>query len=169
MPDQGGPLPEDCAPWPSWRDDDPLTGSEGRPYVLAVLRMSVAGGRFWQCRRLIENDRLRTRVGPLLRTLPLSHSYLQEPHGGRPCRFSEAGVTMWKDTDPDHWPNTLYRRFAEEDGPRQGLGEVTVALRLETRTGLVHQVERIVSECNVRADGGLLIAQLAHDELPATP
>lgn len=167
-PDHGGPLPVPVSPWPKWRGDEPVTAPDGHPYLLATLRMSVTSGRTWQRHRLIENDQLRTRLTPLLGTLPLSHSYLQEPHGGHTCRFSEPSLTMWQDTDPDHWPNTLYRQLTAEDGPRQGLGEVTVTLRLEPRGGEACQVERVISECNVRADGRLLVAQLGHDRLPFT-
>lgn len=164
-PDDTGSLPNSAPPWPVWRGDEPLAGSGGVPYLSATLRMRVASGRSWQCRRLIENAELRTRLRPLLRTLPVSHSCLQEPHGGLPCRFSDKDIEVWQDTNPDRWPNSLYRRFAEEDGPRPGWGDVAITLRLETRAGLVHQLTRTIGECNVRADGALLIAQLSHDEL----
>lgn len=168
-PDPARRLPADGASWPRWRGDEPLIAPNGQSYLLAALRMTVASGRYWQRHRLVENERLHIRLAPLLGTLPLSHSFLQEPHGGRPCRFHDPSLSVWQDTDPEHWPNTLYRRLAAEDGPRPGLGEVTVALRLETRSGYTHEEQRIVSECNLRADGRLLMAQLPHQRLPDSP
>lgn len=166
---QKGPLPEPSPPvssWPVWRADFPVTAPDGHPYLLATVRMTVPSGRHWQRHRLVENHDLHTRLVPLLGVLPLSHSFLQEPHGGQKCRFHDPAVKVWQDSDPDRWPHTLYRRFAAEDGHRQGLGEVTVTLRLETQDGHVQQAARTVSECNVRADGRLILAQLPHDALP---
>ncbi|MEU1278008.1 hypothetical protein [Streptomyces sp. NPDC005805] len=151
---QAGPV------WPQWREDHPAVSGEGLPYVLAALRMTVPAGRSWQQRRLVENDRLRTRLVPLFGALPMSHSLLQEPHGGQHCRYSDRALRLWQDADPDRWPNTLYRDFAEADGPRTGLGELTVTLRLETRDGQVSLTERTIAECNVRADGRLLLTQV---------
>ncbi|AWI32481.1 hypothetical protein E3E14_22075 [Streptomyces sp. ICN441] len=139
--------------------------SEGHSFLLVTLRMTVPSGRKWQQYRFIENHDLRSRLVPLLGTLPLSHSLLQEPHGGQPCRFSDPAVRLWQDDDSDRWPNTLYRSFAEADGPRRGLGEVTVTLRLHSRGGSVREVSRTVNECNVRADGQLLRTQVP-DVLP---
>lgn len=146
--------------WPQWRDDHPVTAPGGRPYLLAALRMTVPAGRHRQQYRLVENVDLPARLGPLFSTVPVSHSLLQEPHGGRRCRFSTTGPRLWQDSDPGRWPNTLYRQFEEQDGPRQGLGEVTMTLRLRSRDGVTVQVERTMSECNVRADARLLLAQL---------
>ncbi|MEV0961713.1 hypothetical protein AB0J25_03690 [Streptomyces sp. NPDC049910] len=146
--------------WPQWRQDSPELSSGGHPFLLVTLRMTVPSGRTWQQYRFIENHDLRSRLVPLLGTLPLSHSLLQEPHGGQPCRFSDPAVRLWQDDDSDRWPNTLYRSFAEADGARRGLGEVTVTLRLHSRNGFVREVSRTVSECNVRADGQLLRTQV---------
>ncbi|MFJ6947975.1 hypothetical protein ACISU4_25565 [Streptomyces wuyuanensis] len=151
--------------WPQWRQDSPVSSSGGHPFLLVTLRMTVPGGRKWQQYRFIENHDLRTRLVPLLGTLPLSHSLLQEPHGGQPCRFSDPAVRIWQDDDSDRWPNTLYRSFTEADGPRRGLGEVTVTLRLHGRSGFVREVSRTINECNVRADGQLLRTQVP-DVLP---
>ncbi len=146
--------------WPRWREDHPETSFDGLPFVLATVRMTVPAGRRWQQHRLVENDRLRTRLIPLLGALPMSHSLLQEPHGGQHCRYGAGGPMLWQDTDPGRWPNTLYRQFQETDGPRSGLGELRVTLRLETRDGLVSTAERTIAECNVRADGRLLLVQV---------
>ncbi|GGT56659.1 hypothetical protein GCM10010271_70540 [Streptomyces kurssanovii] len=148
------------ASWPQWQDEYPVMAPGGHPYVLAALRMEVAGNRHRQQLRLVENDDLRARLVPLFSTVPVSHSLLQEPHGGQHCRFSTDGPRLWQDTDPDRWPNTLYRQLEQQDGPRRGLGEVTVALRLLTRSGLTLEVRRTISECNVRADARLLLVQL---------
>ncbi|MGW7287164.1 hypothetical protein ACWGH4_16905 [Streptomyces sp. NPDC054847] len=156
----GLPAAHPPASWPHWQDEYPVMAPGGHPYVLAALRMAVSGNRHWQQQRLVENDDLRVRLGPLFSTVPVSHSLLQEPHGGQHCRFSTDGPRLWQDTDPDRWPNTLYRQLEQQDGPRQGLGEVTVALRLLTRSGLTVEVRRTVSECNVRADARLLLVQL---------
>ncbi|MFD9975749.1 hypothetical protein ACFWZR_15875 [Streptomyces sp. NPDC059017] len=151
--------------WPHWRPDSPESSSGGHPFLLVTLRMTVPGGRQWQQYRFVENQDLRSRLVPLLGTLPLSHSLLQEPHGGQPCRFSDPAVRLWRDDDADRWPNSLYRSFAEMDGPRRGLGEVTVTLRLHSRSGVVREVSRTINECNVRADGLLLRTQVP-DVLP---
>ncbi|MFI1470201.1 hypothetical protein [Streptomyces wuyuanensis] len=151
--------------WPQWRQDSPELSSGGHPFLLVTLRMTVPSGRKWQQYRFIENHGLRARLVPLLGTLPLSHSLLQEPHGGQPCRFSDPTVRIWQDDDSDRWPNTLYRSFTEADGPRPGLGEVTVTLRLHGRSGFVREVSRTINECNVRADGQLLRTQVP-DVLP---
>lgn len=151
--------------WPQWRPDSPESSSDGHPFLLVTLRMTVPAGRKWQQYRFIENRELRSRLVPLLGTLPLSHSLLQEPHGGQPCRFSDPAVRLWQDDDSSRWPNTLYRSFTEADGPRRGLGEVTVTLRLHSRTGFVREVSRTINECNVRADGQLLRTQVP-DVLP---
>ncbi|MFF3689562.1 hypothetical protein [Streptomyces sp. NPDC002187] len=168
--DQGptGPLPAEAggAGWPRWRGDEPVTAPDGHPYLLAAVRMTVPAGRMWQRHRLVENEQLHTRLVPLLGSLPLSHSLLQEPHGGLPCRFHDRTLALWQDPDPGHWPNTLYHLYTEQDGPRLGIGEVTVTLRLETRTGELHQHRRTVSECNVRADARLILTQLPHHHLP---
>jgi hypothetical protein len=148
------------ASWPQWQDEYPVMAPGGHPYVLAALRMTVSGNRHRQQQRLVENDDLRARLGPLFSTVPVSHSLLQEPHGGQHCRFSTDGPRLWQDTDPDRWPNTLYRQLEQQDGPRRGLGEVTVTLRLLTRNGLTLEVCRTISECNVRADARLLLVQL---------
>lgn len=148
------------ASWPEWRDEYPVTAPGGRPYVLAALRMTVPAGRHRQQHRLVENVDLPSRLGPLFSTVPVSHSLLQEPHGGQHCRFSTTGPRLWQDSDPGRWPNTLYRQFEEQDGPRPGLGEVTMTLRLRSRDGVTVQVARTISECNVRADARLLLAQL---------
>ncbi|GGW52230.1 hypothetical protein [Streptomyces xantholiticus] len=148
-------------PWPEWRHEYPLTAPDGHPYVLAAVRMTVPANRHWQQHRLVENVDLPVRLGPLFSTVPVSHSLLQEPHGGQHCRFSTTtGLRLWQDSDPDRWPNTLYRRFEQQDGPRRGLGEVTVTLRLRSRDGVTLQVVRTISECNVRADARLVLAQL---------
>ncbi|MFE3323455.1 hypothetical protein [Streptomyces sp. NPDC059176] len=148
------------ANWPAWRDDYPTTAPGGEPYLLATLRMTVPAGRYWQQHRLVENDRLHQRLGPLLGTLPMNHSLLQEPHGGQPCRYTDRALSMRTESDPDRWPNTLFRQHALADGPRLGLGEVTLTLRLQTRAGDVHEVSRTVNECNIRADGRLLLTQI---------
>lgn len=159
-PAKGQPEPSSAVGWPQWQDDFPVTAPGGHPYVLAALRMSVLNGRHRQQHRLVENDRLPVRLAPLFSALPVSHSLLQEPHGGQHCRFSSDGPRIWRDSDPDRWPNTLYRRLAAEDGPREGIGEVTVTLHLRTRDGHSAQFSRIISECNVRSDGRLILTQL---------
>lgn len=146
--------------WPGWRDDYPTTAPGGEPYLLAALRMTVPAGRHWQQHRLVENDQLQRRLGPLLGTLPMKHSLLQEPHGGQPCRYTDRDLNMRAESDPDRWPNTLFRQHALTDGARPGLGEVTLILRLETRAGDVHEVSRTINECNIRADGRLLLTQI---------
>lgn len=151
--------------WPTWQDDFPVTAPGGHAYVLAALRMTVPAGRHSQQERLVENYRLRERLAPLFSSLPTGHSLLQEPHGGQHCRSGGDGPRLWQDTDPDRWPNTLYRRLVEEDGERQGLGEVTMTLFLRTRGGHSTEISRTIRECNIRADGRLLLTQLP-DSLP---
>jgi hypothetical protein len=162
-PTTSGRCPRRTPAWPQWQDAYPVTAPGGHPYVLAALRMTVPGGRYWQQHRLVEDDDLPSRLGPLFSTVPVSHSLLQEPHGGQHCRFSTDGPRLWQDDDPDRWPNTLYRQLAQQDGPRPGLGEVTVTMRLASRDGLTtRQVSRTISECNVREDARLLLAQVPH-------
>ncbi|MEE1752854.1 hypothetical protein [Streptomyces sp. SP18CS02] len=146
--------------WPAWLPDYPRHSPQQEPYVLAALRMSAPTGRSWQRQRLVENTDLRTRLAPLLGTLPISHSLLQEPHGGQLCRFHHPTVRIWQDPDPDRWPSTLYRQFVRTDGPRQGLGEVTLTLRLQLPEGHTAQFSRTLSECNIRADGLILLTQI---------
>jgi hypothetical protein len=162
-PTTSGQHPGRTPAWPQWQDAYPVTAPGGHPYVLATLRMTAPGGRHWQQHRLVEDDDLPSRLGPLFSTVPVSHSLLQEPHGGQHCRFSTDGPRLWQDDDPDRWPNTLYRQLTEQDGPRRGLGEVTVTMRLASRDGLTtRQISRTISECNVRADARLLLAQVPH-------
>ncbi|MGW8990839.1 hypothetical protein ACWGRF_13055 [Streptomyces zhihengii] len=165
VPGSAHPLPPRAVAWPQWREDHPVNSPSGHAYVLAALRMTVPSGRSWQQHRLVENDALRTRLAPLFGALPMSHSLLQEPHGGQHCRHSADGPRIWHDTDPDRWPNTLYRTLAEADGPRSGLGEITVRLRLTARDGALGTAERVIAECNVRSDGRLLLTQVP-DRLP---
>ncbi|MFE7774902.1 hypothetical protein ACFU5O_13535 [Streptomyces sp. NPDC057445] len=160
-PDTSAGLPR----WPEWRADYPTVSPDGHPFLMVTLRMTAPSGRHWQQHRLVENHRLRERLAPILGALPMSHSLLQEPHGGQHCRYSDRTLQMWQETDPARWPNTLYRQLAEEDGPRQGLGEVTVTLHLETRDGHISEASRTISECNIRADGRLLLAQLPQHSL----
>ncbi|MFF9868252.1 hypothetical protein ACF1G0_23110 [Streptomyces sp. NPDC013953] len=157
----GAPGHDPVAPaWPVWRPDYPRHAPSREPYLLAALRMTAPSGRVWQQHRLIENANLRVRLVPLLGTLPLSHSLLQEPHGGQPCRFLHSELRIWRDPDPDRWPNTLYRQFVEDDGFRRGLGEITLTLRLLTPEGHRFVCSRTISECNIRADGRLLLTQV---------
>jgi hypothetical protein len=165
----GTPHPSAGPRWPDWRADYPDNAPGGHPYLLVTLRMTAPGGRYWQQHRLVENHRLRERLVTVLGALPMSHSLLQEPHGGQHCRFSDRDVRIWHEPDSERWPNTLFRRLAEEDGPRRGLGEVSITLRLQTQDGHLAEASRTVDECNIRADGRLLVAQLPADALSRDP
>ncbi|OKI41817.1 hypothetical protein A6A28_24905 [Streptomyces sp. CB03578] len=111
-------------------------------------------GRTFFAYGLVEEQNIRAGLSHLSAGVPGTHSGLQEPYGGRPCAFKHEYLRLWQDD-----PITL-RQWAEmsrRDGPREGLGEVTIAVRTLSQAGAVQQEEVDAPECNLRSDiAGLL-------------
>lgn len=148
-PRGGSPLPftGGIAHWPLRLRQHPATGPNGRPYFLLLIRMEVPAGRSREDTVLVENHAPRAHISNSM-TFGYVHSRLQEPHGGQPCR--NAGEYSCSISTEEV---SLYRQFEAADGPRDGVGEVTVTVRVEDRSGRpVLDLKRTFSECNLLRD-----------------
>ncbi|WP_394426492.1 hypothetical protein [Streptomyces sp. SGAir0957] len=149
-PREGAPLPvfpSGITHWPLRLRQHPATGPNGRPYFLLLIRMEVPSGRFREDTVLVEDHAPRAHISNSM-TFGRIHSRLQEPHGGQPCGYA-GGHTCPISREEAR----LYRQFATEDGPRDGLGEVRVTVRVEDRSGrAVLDLQRTFPECNLLRD-----------------
>ncbi|MET9393808.1 hypothetical protein ABZY20_25925 [Streptomyces sp. NPDC006624] len=149
-PREGAPLPavrSGIAHWPLQLRQHAPVGPNGRPYFLLSIRMEVPSGRSREHTVLVEDHAPRAHISNSM-TFGHIHSRLQEPHGGQPCAY--AGEHSLPTCAEEA---RLYGQFAAEDGPRDGLGEVTVTVRVENRSGTpVLDLKRTFSECNLLRD-----------------
>lgn len=147
------------APWPAWLRQHTPTGSHGRPNLLLVIRMEVPCGRANERACLVEDHAPRSHISNSM-TFAHVHSMLQEPHGGQPCAFVDQLPYTDSGTDA-----RLYGQYLTKDGPREGIGEVTVTVRVESRSGApVLDLRRTFPECNLIRDVRSLLP-----EIPETP
>ncbi|MGW1158865.1 hypothetical protein ACWD48_11695 [Streptomyces sp. NPDC002519] len=149
-PREGVPLPaftSGIAHWPLRLRQHPATGPNGRPYFLLLIRMEVPSGRSREDTVLVEDHAPRAHISNSM-TFGHIHSRLQEPHGGQSCGY--AGERSCSISAEDA---RLYGQFVAEDGPRDGIGEVTVTVRVEDRSGKpVLDLKRTFCECNLLRD-----------------
>ncbi|MFJ5637602.1 hypothetical protein ACIQF5_33830 [Streptomyces goshikiensis] len=150
---RAGPEARTLTTWPGWLPGHARSGPRG-PYLVAGVRLWVPTGRTFFAYGLVEEQNIRAGLSHLSAGVPGTHSGLQEPHGGHPCAFTHEYLRLWQDD-----PITL-RQWAEisrRDGPREGLGEVTIAVRTLSQEGALQHEEVDALECNLRSDiAGLL-------------
>ncbi|MBV9023982.1 MAG: Ig-like domain-containing protein [Streptomycetaceae bacterium] len=149
-PREGASLPAfttGIAHWPLRLRQHSEVGPHGRPYFLLLIRMEVPAGRSREDTVLVEDYAPRSHISNSM-TFGHVHSRLQEPHGGHPCQYAgEHSCPVGAEEA------RLYRQFVAEDGPRDGVGEVTVTVRVEDRSGQpVLDLKHTFSECNLLRD-----------------
>ncbi|MFD3557939.1 hypothetical protein ACFWWA_38455 [Streptomyces goshikiensis] len=150
---RAGPEPRTLTTWPGWLSSQARSGPRGL-YLVAGVRLWVPTGRTFFAYGLVEEQNVRAGLSHLSAGVPGTHSGLQEPHGGRPCAFTHEYLRLWQDD-----PITLrqWAEMAARDGPREGLGPVTIAVRTLSQEGAVQHEEADVRECNLHSEiAGLL-------------
>ena len=134
-------------------------GPFGGIYLNGLVSLTAPSGRVKSWPTLVEDGAVRALLSNSL-TFVDRHSYLQEPHGGDECAMP---ANYSRNSAPDAYPNPLWRRLADEDGPRSGRGLLDACIRVTAVGGRFLEVRRTITECNVRDDMQRMLLELPEE------